>query len=334
MRARLSTAACLLALTATSVSACGHASPAAVATVAGTPISKAALVHWTKIQIAGSAPGVRIDSQPGVPGRQRALELLIGARWTLLEAAALGVRVRDSEAARQLARFRYAQAEALRYERFPQEAALKRSLAWSGETTADQVWLMKLDLLEAGIVQERLLAAERQVTTGQIARYYASHRRRFVVPERRNFEILMTGTPARAQRARREIESGKPFLSVARRVSIDPEAPNGTQHLTRYEEEPEFVAHVFAAKLHHLVGPIHQSVTYYVFRLTRITPTRQQTLGEVQGRVRTLLGARRYRTTTGALEREAERRWAARTRCVGGLIARRCQAPHNLPVGG
>jgi hypothetical protein len=281
------------------------------------------LEHWLAVQSSGTGPITAIGASGG-PQRARVLEFLITSQWTIGEASRLGVPVSDAEARHQLARFRYAQIEGLRYERFPHEAQLKRALAGRGETAADQVWLMKLNMLAARIEQKRLAEAEHDVTTAQLASYYRAHEPRFVAPERRDFEILMTGSRSATLHARREIEAGKPFLSVARRVSNDPEAPHGLQHLTRYEEEPEFVAHVFAAKLYRLEGPIHQALNYYLFRLMKIEPVHLRPLGQARAAIRRLLGAARYRQIAARLAIEFEERWRADTSCMPGYAARGC----------
>jgi len=323
-----STIPCFVLLLAVSLGGCGGGSSSdVVARVAGVPITKTSVAHWRLIAPDDPPPS---SSTTPTTARQRALQFLISAQWTIGQARELGATVNDAEARKRLERFKYAQLEGLKYEHYSHEAELERSLARPGESTADQILLMKLNLLRERIDEKRRMEVERQIPQAEIAEYYAKHKARFVVPERRDFNIILTYSKAKTEKARREIEAGKPFLSVAKRVSVDPEAPHGTQHLTRYEEEPEFVAHVFAAKLHTLVGPIHQAADYYLFELTKITPSRQRTLSESRATIASLLGGRRYRSLSDSLAGAAEDQWRARTSCAPEYVAPQCgRAQHQ-----
>ena len=201
-------------------------------------------------------------------------------------------------------------------------------------------------MLDARIEQVRLAEAERQVTPAQIAGYYDEHKRAFVLPERREFDIVVTYHRAAAEQARREIESGEPFLSVAARVSVAPpdglSAPGNRvsenleelnvaaksrhgQHLSGSEEEEEgFLQAIFAAKPHALVGPLLNGADYFVFEVAKVTPARLQTLAQAQASIRQTLGARLQRQLSASVLEAFERRWSARTRCRPGFLARQC----------
>jgi len=296
------------------LSACGGTSGVVVARVSGYAITKATLDHWLAVGGAGTGGAER-----------QVLGFLIGAQWTVGEARELGVTVSDGEAQKQLTRFKYVQLEGLSYERFPNEAELKRSLASKKETPADQVWLMKLNMLEARTEQKRLSNTEQQITPAEIAGYYDKNRRMFVLPERRDIEIMLSYDEAAMWKAKREVQAGKGFLSVARRVSVDPEAPNGVQlGLARGEEEPEFIAHIYAARLHVLNGPIRQAGAYYVFELTKIRPPVQQTLAQSEATIRRRLAVARQRQASSEINHALTSKWTARTNCSPGYVAAQC----------
>ncbi|HEV7937983.1 MAG TPA: hypothetical protein VGP18_08170, partial [Solirubrobacteraceae bacterium] len=106
----------------------------AVAYVSGTPIPKASYQHWLAVETAlGSA---------GSPSHQ-ALGFLITSEWVLGEAAARHIEVSEAEVKQ-----RYAQ---LVHESFPKTGSLKKYLAKSGETEADLLARIKVELLAAKI---------------------------------------------------------------------------------------------------------------------------------------------------------------------------------------
>jgi foldase protein PrsA len=299
----------------------GGGSSDVVARVGGYPITGTELDHWLSIRAATSRRAVSDRAVSGEAPRQAVLSFLIASRWTMGEAAELGVRVSDREAQKQLERFKYVQLEGLKYEKFPNEAELQKSLAGAGETHSDQLWLMKLNMLATRIEQARLSEALRQVTHAEIARYYDENRRRFVMPERRDIHVIATQDEATARKAKREVQSGKSFLSVLKRVSIYPEYPEG---LPNWQREDVFHKHIFAAKPHVLTGPVHQ-ILYYVFEVTKVTPPRQRALAEVEASIRQRLAAQRQRRVSTELLDAFKRKWVARTSCRPGYVVPRCR---------
>jgi predicted lipoprotein with Yx(FWY)xxD motif len=300
----------------------GGGSGDVVARVGGNPITRAALGHWLSIRAASNGRTTVSDrTVSGEAPTQAVLGFLIFSQWTIGEAAELGVRVSDEEAQKQLERFKYVQLEGLRYERFPKEAELRRSLAGRGETFSDQLWLMKLNILAARIEQALIVEAQRQVTHAQIARYYDENRQRFILPERRNVGVIATFGEAAAEKAKREVQSGKSFSSVLERVSIYPDDPEGLPH---WQEEEVFHKHIFAAKPHVLTGPVHQAL-YYVFEVTKVTPPVQRTLAQSEGSIRQRLAAQRQRRVSAELLEAFDRKWIARTDCRAGYVVSRCR---------
>jgi phosphatidylethanolamine-binding protein (PEBP) family uncharacterized protein len=113
----------------------GTASTAdAVAFVSGTPIPKASYQHWVSVEkaLGGS----------GSPSHQ-ALGFLITSEWVLGEAAARHITISEAEVKQ-----RYAQ---LVHQSFPKAGSLKAYLSKSGETEADLLARIKVELLASRI---------------------------------------------------------------------------------------------------------------------------------------------------------------------------------------
>ena len=309
------------------LSACGSSRAAVVvAQVGAARITSANLARWTALEerAPGRGGGGHGAAQVGDGERAaqgRALEFLIAAERTLGEARALGVEASDTEARAQLALFKYDRLEGIAHARLPLEAQLKRYIG-AGADAADQTWVMRLSLLQSQIGATLRRRAYRQIGPAQVERYYRRHVASLFVPMRSHFEILMTAKRSTAARARREIEAGEKFLGVARRVSVDPEAPHGLQALSPGEEERPFRAHIFAARPHQLIGPIHQAADFYVFRVLRVRPRRTRTLGETKGEIRQRLAGR---LAVGTLSRELTKAWRARTTCHAPYVVPDCR---------
>ena len=80
---------------------------------------------------------------------------------------------------------------------------------------------MKLNLLSSKI-QQKVAKAKHTLTQAEIEKYYNENKSHFGTPEKRTIAIILTKTEAQALQAKKEIESGKSFASVAKSTSIDP----------------------------------------------------------------------------------------------------------------
>jgi phosphatidylethanolamine-binding protein (PEBP) family uncharacterized protein len=102
----------------------------AVAFVSRTPIAKASYAHWLAVETALGASGS--------PSHQ-ALGFLITSEWVLGEAAARHIAVSEAEVKQRFAQ--------VVHKSFPKGGTLKKYLAKSGETEADLLARIKVELL-------------------------------------------------------------------------------------------------------------------------------------------------------------------------------------------
>ncbi len=120
------------------VSAQGHTSSAvAVARVSDMEIAKSSYAHWLSIE---QALGVSDD-----PSHQ-ALGFLITSDWVLGEAAARHLAVSEAEVKQRLAQ--------IEHQSFPKAGSVQKFLAKSGETEADLLARVKVELLESRIAAQ------------------------------------------------------------------------------------------------------------------------------------------------------------------------------------
>jgi foldase protein PrsA len=186
---------------------------------------------------------------------------------------------------------------------------------------------VKLNLLSAKI-QEKIAKTKATITQAQIAKYYNENKQRFGTPERRNIEIILTKTEAAAKKARKEVESGKSFASVAKSASIDPTSKaNGgaLPGVVKGQEEKALDAAVFSAKANALSGPLKTPFGYYIFEVTGITAGSQQTLAQSQSSIKQQLTATQQQTALTKFVTEFKKRWTARTDCRAGYVAADCK---------
>ena len=140
---------------------------------------------------------------------------MISSQWVLGEASALGVKVSDAEVKKQF--------EKIKTQQFPSAAEFEKFLASSGQTVSDLLLRVKLNLLSPKIQQK--IPRPRAKSPRRRSEVLQRKQIALSVPEKRNVEIILTKTEAAAKAAKKEVESGKSFSSVARRRRSTPARP-------------------------------------------------------------------------------------------------------------
>jgi foldase protein PrsA len=247
------------------------------------------------------------------------LGFLISAEWVIGEAGRLGVKTTDKEVKKQF--------EQIKAQQFPKAAEFEKFLASSGQTVSDLLLRVKLNVLSAKI-QTKIAKTKATITQAQITKYYNENKQHFGVSEKRTIEIILTKTEAAAKKAKQEVESGKSFASVAKRVSIDPTSKASGGVITgvvKGQEEKALDTAVFAAKPNVLSGPVTSPFGYYVFEVKSSTPGTQQTLAQSQASIKQQLTAARQKTALSSFVKEFKTRWTAKTECRAGFVVADCK---------
>jgi hypothetical protein len=264
--------------------------------------------HWMAVEAAAGAR----DASEKAALRRSTLNLLILWQWTLGEAREAGVRVGDQEAKRQLDLSKIGLAQGVEAESFPHERELVRFLS-------DQLRLIKLAMLAARLIQHREALTRATIAPARILAYYRQHRGRFVVGERRDIKAIMSKRRSQVLEAKRELQAGRDFASVAEQFN---ESIEGGLRLgrARGRGEKRYEKDYFAAPPHVLVGPFHE-ILYYIFEVAHIRPGYQKTLAEAEPAIRQRLAAH---DVSSSFQAVYEQKWRARTRCRTGYTAPGC----------
>jgi hypothetical protein len=305
------------------VAACGgdSAPSGVVIRIGDAAIARPAVDHWVSVMAAGRSPS------PGTPRyqvlRSRATTYLIAARWLIGEAADRGVGVSGQEVKRG---FRERESAA-----FPGgNSELRDFLRATGETVTDIEFEVKVQLALAKL--RRLVAnGAPAVTSAQVAKYYARHRRRFAVEEQREVWITNTKTAAAARDVMRRVAAGKSFATVAQPETFGIAYDAGTERRRGPLQEA-----ISSARLNALSGPVHDRVDYFVFEVKKIVPAHHKTLGQVAGAIAKQLTRERRRRALAVFNERWATKWTALTDCRPGYIATPCRqyrGPRELELG-
>jgi foldase protein PrsA len=340
------------------ISACGGISGDAVVQVNGTAITKTAFDHWMSVAAASSSAST--GEKPAVPEppnyttciahlakvtpkptkgqkapttaqlksecatqykslQSEVLGFLISSQWVIGEASSLGVKLSDAEVKKEFTKIKTTQ--------FPKPAEFEKFLASSGQTVSDLLLRVKLNLLSQKI-QKQVVKEKSTVTAAQVAKYYNENKSKYGTPEKRNVRVILTKTEAAAKSAKKEVESGKSFASVAKAVSIDPtsKADGGLlKEVVKGEEEQALSTAIFSAAKNTLGGPIKTPFGYYVYEVVSSTPGTQQPLSQVKTTIKEQLVATGQQTALSKFVKNFKKKWSEKTECRSGYSVADCK---------
>jgi foldase protein PrsA len=334
----------------------------AVVQVGSTPITKATFEHWLGVAAASSAATAGATApKPVVPDpptyaaciahfqaiapkpvkgqpkpteaqykaqceqeytalKQQVLGFLISANWVLGEASDQGLSVSNTEVEKKF--------NELKTQQFPKEAAFQKFLTSTGQTVSDLLLRVKLNLLSQKIQQKISKEGGKTVSSAEIEKYYNENKQRFGQPERRDLRIILTKTAAQAEAAKKEIQSGKSFATVAKKVSIEPASKaNGgvLAGVVKGQEQAALDSAVFAAKTSVLSGPVKTPFGYYVFEVTATHPPSEQALAQVKESIKQQLMAQKQQSALTKFVSGFKKKWEGRTECRKEYTVQDCK---------
>lgn len=285
-------------------------SDSVVARVGQTAITEAAVDHWMPAMASGLVAPDPSTQQRQTP-RQQALGFLISSAWLIGEAAERGLKPSKREIERRFAE---------KHASFPGgEAEFHEFLKATGQTVADIRFDVEAELASLK-VRQAVASAEPKVTQTQITRYYNQHKRRYLVPERRYFDIDNLESEAAATEVRREVELGKSFARKAFHEWLDRLNGAGVGAGKQAIERA-----VFAARPNALGGPVRLYGDYSLFEVRRIVAAVQRPLAQVQSSIEQRLAAEQRRRALAEFVKTWRRKWIARTDCRAGHVAPGCK---------
>src|SRR3954453_15024705 len=248
MTSRPLLATACLTVAAAIVTGCGAEVPSnSVAKVGGDTITKADFNKWLKTAAMGQSQGgsavvpdppnfsncvTQLQEQPvqkGVPRPTAAqaktqckqefdrlkgevMQFLIQAQWVQQEADQRDVDVSDAEVKKSF--------EDQKKQAFPTAKEYQQFLKTSGMSEQDILFRVRLDTLQNKLTK-KITEDETKVTDQDVENYYNKNKKRFSQPERRDLEVVLTKTKAQAEKAKKALDDGDKFATVAKKYSID-----------------------------------------------------------------------------------------------------------------
>ena len=360
-------ALCALAAVAAVAAGCGGGSTSipgnAIAQVDGKAVNKAEFGHWMNIVARSSGqPGAVVPDPPnftkcvaakrkstpkpakGQPKvtdsqlktqcqtqynqlRDQVVGLLVTYRWVQGEAANRKVSVSDADVQKSF--------EQQKKQSFPKEADYQKFLKQSGQTQQDILLRVRIDLLFSKI-RDQVIKGKDQVSDAQLQTFYNKNKSRFSTPETRDLLIVLTKSRAKAQQARKALQSGQPWGKVAKKFSIDQSSKSQGGKLPGQAKgslEKSLDAAVFAAKPNDLTGPVKTQFGFYDFKVTTVHKATTQSLDQAKATIKQTLASQNQQKALDNYIKSFQSRWRAKTVCRKGYTTSDCSnGPKPTPT--
>jgi foldase protein PrsA len=356
-------ALCAFFVPAAVLAACGGVPGNAVAEVDGDAIEKSTFDHW--VSVASKAGGQANAAAPKPPEfvqcvtqkrkatpkpakgqpkvtdtqlktqckqeyaglRDQVLQLLISFRWIEGEAKEMDIKASDAEIKKSF--------DKQRKQAFPKDADFAKFLKDSGQTQEDILLRVRLDAL-SNKIRDKVTKGKDKVTDAQIKAFYDKNEAQFAQPERRDLRIVLTKGRAKAAQAKRALDSGQSFKTVAKKFSIDQasKAQGGKlPAVAKGQQEKALDTAIFKAKKGRLTGPVKTQFGYYVFEVTKVTKASQQTLAQAKETIRQTLASQNQQKALDKFVKSFRKRWKEKTDCREGFRTADCKnAPKATPT--
>ena len=131
------------------------------------------------------------------------------------------------------------------------------------------------------------------------------------------------------------LDGGQDFGAVAKKYSIDQATKVDGGELTgvpKGQQEKSLDAATFKAPIGELRGPVKTQFGYYVFKVQKITPSKQQPLSTSKASIKQLLVSQQQQTALDKFVKDFQKKWKDRTECQKGYQTTDCSnAPKPKP---
>ena len=259
--------------------------------------------------------------------KDQVLGFLIRSTWLDQEANRLKVKVSDKTIAKQI--------DDIKKQQFAQKGSYEKFLQNAGLTNEDVLYQQRIRELQNQITT-KVTKGKDKVTDAQIEAYYNKNKSRFSSPERRDLRIVLTKDKAKAEQAKKALQSGESWKSVAKKYSVDQASKSKGGQLSgvaKGQQEPAFDKAIFAADKGKLVGPVKTQFGWYVFDVSKITESKQQTLEESKASIKQILSSQGQQNALKKFGDDYRNRYKKETDCRKGYVVDDCKnAPKAKPA--
>ncbi len=250
--------------------------------------------------------------------KQQVMQFLIQSQWVQQEAADQDIEVSGTEVRRLF--------EDQKKQAFPKQKDYEKFLRQSGTSEQDILFRIKLDALQNKLTA-KIQKDQEKVSDEDVEEYYEKNKERFGQPERRDLNVVLTKTKARADQAKQRLDDGASFKTVSKQLSIDQASKaNGGKlpGVAQGQQDKALDEAVFKAERGEIEGPVKTQFGWYVFEVAKVMPSSQQTLEQSKETIRGLLKSERQQKTLQEFIEDFREEFKDQTKCREGFVVAEC----------
>ncbi|WP_084630093.1 peptidyl-prolyl cis-trans isomerase [Patulibacter americanus] len=169
-------------------------------------------------------------------------------------------------------------------------------------------------------VQEKIRKDASKVTDADVQAAYDKNKAQYAQPESRELHVVLTKTEAQAEKAKKAVEDGDSFASVAKKYSIDQvtKSQGGKLTVAKGQQEAQLEKAAFAAKKGEVAGPVKSESGYYVLQVDKVVPAKQIPFAQVKTALKQQLQTSKPAEALQKWTEGVTKEWKAKTECREG----------------
>lgn len=165
--------------------------------------------------------------------------------------------------------------------RYGREAEFQAALVQQGLTQADLELRLREQLLMYSIIESKI-KSKIIIRPSEVTEFYQKNIEEFKTPEEREFQSLTTKDGDSAQKIADDLKKGGDFSETAKKYSLEAKNFNAKQG---GELRAELEGAIFLLNPGEISQPLKIEDTFYIFKLIKIIPFRQESLIEAQDKI-------------------------------------------------
>lgn len=170
-------------------------------------------------------------------------------------------------------------------------------------------------------LQEKISKKAGKITDADIQKYYEKNKAQYTQPETRDLHVILAKTEAKAKAAKKALESGESFASVAKKYSVDEvtkKAGGKLAGVAKGQQERALENAAFGAKKGVIVGPVKTETGYYVLEVDKITPSKVVPFDQVKATIKQQLTQQKPQEAWTKWQTDVLKKWKDKTECRDG----------------
>jgi foldase protein PrsA len=253
--------------------------------------------------------------------KNQVMQFLVSAEWIEQQAEELDIDASDAEVRQAFTEQKDAS--------FEKDEDYQEFLRTSGQTEADLLFRVRLDLLSQQVRDEIVKDAEK-VSEQDIEDNFNENKENYGQPELRDVRVIKTDKREDADKAKGEVQGGAKFGRTARKYSTDQTSKQQGGELADLQKGSGLVPQqaedaIFGAKKGELQGPVETDQGFYVFEVTAITPGKQPVLDDqTRQQIRSQLESENQQETLDEFVEEFRREFSEKTICAPDYLFPDC----------